>query len=36
MDEIVLSSTQMIDTLSMVNYIDKCNDDLSIDRVTQD
>ena len=36
-DKIVLSSTQMIDMLSVVNYIAKYDvDDLSIDRVTQD
>lgn len=35
-DEIVLSSTQMICALHVVNYITKCDDDLSIDRVTQD
>lgn len=35
-DEIVLSSTQMICVLLVVNYIAKCDHDLSIDRVTQD
>lgn len=35
-DEIVLSSTQMICMLSVVNYIAKYDSDLSIDRVTQD